>query len=152
MKRSYLKKRKKSLKEQRRTEIKAMKQPLKRQNKLHDRYFKKLVTRPRRYIMRSLLLFVLVILIFTLVPIVSDFANIMSINLDVTSAEAAEAISNGQLVSEEVSNEGMVLLKNENNLLPLSNNKVNVFGISAFNFAFGGGGSGGSSSTYTRFF
>ena len=50
----------------------------------------------------------------------------------------------GEVLSEEIANEGIVLLKNENNALPLADKKMNIFGVSSFNFRYGGGGSGGS--------
>lgn len=47
-------------------------------------------------------------------------------------------------VCEEVEKEGIVLLKNEDNALPLSNNetKVALFGQDSVDFVYGGGGSG----------
>lgn len=44
-----------------------------------------------------------------------------------------------------LANEGIVLLKNDNDVLPLNvnnNNKINIFGSSAFGMLYGGGGSG----------
>ena len=54
----------------------------------------------------------------------------------------AEAFENGNKVTEEICEEGMVLLKNENNALPLKNNaKVSVFGKNSVNLVYGGSGS-----------
>lgn len=47
-------------------------------------------------------------------------------------------------VSANVSNEGLVLLKNEDNVLPIKDGKLNVFGFASFNIRYGGGGSGGA--------
>ncbi|HWQ98103.1 MAG TPA: hypothetical protein VN538_08455, partial [Clostridia bacterium] len=46
-------------------------------------------------------------------------------------------------IAEEIANEGIVLLKNADGLLPLSDGKVNVFGYAAYNIRYGGSGSGG---------
>ena len=54
----------------------------------------------------------------------------------------AEVNKQAQEVALEIAEEGMVLLKNEENLLPLENKKVNVFGASSINPVLGGGGSG----------
>ena len=53
-----------------------------------------------------------------------------------------EARENGNKVVQEICEEGMVLLKNENNALPLkANAKVSVFGKNSVNLVYGGSGS-----------
>ena len=53
-----------------------------------------------------------------------------------------EARENGNKVTKEICEEGMVLLKNENNCLPLkSNAKVSVFGKNSVRLVYGGSGS-----------
>ena len=53
-----------------------------------------------------------------------------------------EARENGNNVVKEICEEGMVLLKNENNALPLKPNaKVSVFGKNSVNLVYGGSGS-----------
>ncbi|MBP5091917.1 MAG: glycoside hydrolase family 3 C-terminal domain-containing protein, partial [Bacilli bacterium] len=53
-----------------------------------------------------------------------------------------EALKNGNEVVREICDEGMVLLKNENNALPLkANAKVSVFGKNSVNLVLGGSGS-----------
>jgi len=57
-------------------------------------------------------------------------------------ATKAEAFENGNKVTEEICEEGMVLLKNENNALPLKKNaKVTVFGRNSIQLVYGGSGS-----------
>ena len=51
---------------------------------------------------------------------------------------AAEAEKNVVTIEEE----GLVLLKNDNNTLPLKNKKVNIFGACAYGLFYGNGGSG----------
>ena len=50
------------------------------------------------------------------------------------------------LIANEVMSEGTVLLRNENNVLPLQSKKVSVFGASAASPVYGGGGAGGIAS------
>ena len=59
-----------------------------------------------------------------------------------TSAEATDLV-------EEIAEEGIVLLKNEDNILPLADsNKLNVFGWASTNPCYGGTGSGSLSDAY----
>lgn len=51
-------------------------------------------------------------------------------------------------VAKEIADEGIVLLKNENNVLPMENKNVNVFGYSSIDINFGGTGSGSGSNEY----
>lgn len=54
----------------------------------------------------------------------------------------AEALKNGNEVTEKICEEGMVLLKNENNALPLKKAaKVSVFGKNSVKLVYGGSGS-----------
>lgn len=55
------------------------------------------------------------------------------------SKKAAEA---AREVAKQMEAEGVVLLKNDRNTLPLADKKVNVFGMGSVAFAIGGGGSG----------
>lgn len=53
-----------------------------------------------------------------------------------------EAYDNGNKVNTEICEEGMILLKNENNALPLRKGaKVSVFGKSSVDLVYGGSGS-----------
>ena len=53
-----------------------------------------------------------------------------------------EARDNGNRVTEKICEEGMILLKNDNNALPLKKNaKVSVFGNNSVNLVYGGSGS-----------
>ena len=57
-------------------------------------------------------------------------------------ATKEEAVENGNKVTRKICEEGMVLLKNENNALPLAKNaKVSVFGKNSVNLVYGGSGS-----------
>ncbi len=58
-----------------------------------------------------------------------------------TTEEATELVT-------EICREGITLLKDENNILPLQNKKINVFGWSATNPCYGGTGSGALNTAY----
>ncbi len=61
----------------------------------------------------------------------------------IDSKEAALAAANA--VNEDIAEEGMVLLKNQGNALPLEEGaKVSVFGKNSVNLVYGGSGSGGA--------
>lgn len=61
---------------------------------------------------------------------------------DETSVEATQ-------LSQEIAGEGIVLLKNDNNILPIKENKnLNVFGWASTNPCYGGTGSGSLSDAY----
>lgn len=60
-----------------------------------------------------------------------------------------ESISQSEELCTDIAEEGMVLLKNEGNALPLENGKnINVFGWSSTNPLYGGTGSGSMSAEY----
>ena len=66
-------------------------------------------------------------------------------HLDNDSESARLAIGEAKENVVTLEQEGMVLLKNDDDVLPLNkeeNNKINVFGSSAFGMLYGGGGSG----------
>ena len=52
-------------------------------------------------------------------------------------------------IAEQVMDEGMVLLRNEDETLPLKNHAISVFGAGAANPVYGGGGAGGIASSAT---
>ena len=55
---------------------------------------------------------------------------------------ADEATELSKKTAEQVEAEGLVMLKNEDDILPLKDKKVNVFGTASANPFYGGGGSG----------
>lgn len=63
--------------------------------------------------------------------------------IDFDSDQAVAAKREGQAMAVEVERQGIVMLKNNDEVLPLANNKVNVFGWSGCDagFIYGGGGS-----------
>lgn len=62
-----------------------------------------------------------------------------------------ETLQAARLIGENIADEGIVLAKNEGNLLPLADTpKINVFGWSSTNPCYGGSGSGAMNDNYER--
>ncbi len=136
---------KKAAKLSRKTEKAALKdlpKPERKQTKRLLRMEKKIRNRPRRLVGWGIFGVVVVGIGVVAAPFVGDFARLMSIEVDTDGPEAEAARAAGEAVAEEISNEGIVLLKNDDAVLPLAGNTVNVFGFDSFNMRFGGGGSG----------
>ena len=63
----------------------------------------------------------------------------------------AEARANGEYVNELINEEGIVLLKNNSNVLPLAQgSRISVFGKNSVNIVYGGSGSAAGSGEYTK--
>lgn len=112
--------------------------------KRYDKYYKKLKNRPRTRVIWGVLLLLAVYLIVQFGPYVGDIRALLSIEIPSDTKEAEAAREYGESVAEKISDEGLVLLENDENLLPLKEKKINVFGVSAHHFRMGGGGSGGA--------
>ena len=100
---------------------------------------------------RAILCGVLALFIIAANVAVNFFAGYFDKMYTVYEAEASEvnhvsyeeAMAHGQQVTADILREGSVLLKNENNTLPLANTtKVNLFGWRSTKMVFGGAGSG----------
>ena len=117
--------------------------------------------KPIRIAVCSVVLLVLLVLGFTFGPVVGDVAALFQIRLGSTGSRALvevgtefgdymidssdpqveSARKHANAVARELSDEGIVLLKNEDNALPLQTKKLNVFGVLSCNIRYGGGGS-----------
>ncbi len=80
-------------------------------------------------------------------PLLALLLTLSMVLLTLVPAFAANGISNEQLtaaskLARQMEDEGIVLLKNDNDFLPLSKKKVNVFGIASCDLLLSGGGSG----------
>ena len=72
-------------------------------------------------------------------------------NLPLEGEKRVTACKEHIALSKEAASEGMVLLKNEQNLLPLpAGSKLALFGKGTFDYVKGGGGSGDVTVAYTR--
>ena len=76
-------------------------------------------------------------------PMYSSLSLVMQ-PADVLSDETAAA---GKQLSSDIGDEGVVLLKNQDGVLPLTEKKLNVFGWASTNPCYGGTGSGGVDSS-----
>ena len=111
------------------------------QKKAHKAYKKRMA------LPRTVAGWVVVLLIIGMIgnavsPIVTNLSHIMGQKFTDQTAEAQAARAAGEAFATDISDEGIILLKNENDLLPLNNKKVNIFGDDAYNFKYSGGGSG----------
>ncbi|MDQ0158351.1 glycoside hydrolase family 3 protein [Alkalibacillus salilacus] len=137
----------KEKKQQRKEELKSLNRKERKAEKKEAKMYKKLKNRPRRFTIWSIFAALLLIIFITFGPRAISIVENMAgkyITIDTTSEEADQARATADDVSEKIADEGLVLLKNENNSLPLEDKKINVFGSTAFNFKYGGGGSGAS--------
>ncbi len=153
---SYIK-RKKSVKgDERKTVAKEQKQKIKDwksglkaldkkerklQKKAHKAY-KKRMRLPGTVAVWVVVLLIIGMIGNSLSPIVTNMSHIMGQKFTDQTPEAQAARAAGEAFSTDISDEGIVLLKNEDDLLPLNNKKVNIFGDDAYNFKYSGGGSG----------
>lgn len=62
-----------------------------------------------------------------------------------TKEEKAETFSEARDITHETASEGVTLLKNDGDVLPLGTTKVNVFGYHSVDLVYGGAGSGSTS-------
>jgi len=133
----------KAAKLERKRAIQAMPKQEKRVAKKHDRLTKRIWNRPRRIVIWAAVLCLLAFGIVSAAPYIGDFASLYSMKIDSNTPAGDAARLNGAKVAEEIANEGIVLLKNADDLLPLTSGKLNVFGYAAYNIRYGGSGSGG---------
>lgn len=134
---------KKEAKKARKLAIRSMSKDEKRTAKRHDKLFKRVWKRPRRLITWAVVLCLLVFGIVSIAPYVGDYTSLSSMKLDSNTPAGDLARENGAAVSQEIADEGIVLLKNADGMLPLTGGKVNVFSYAAYNIRYGGSGSGG---------
>lgn len=147
---------KKALKTEKKEKIKEWKKSLKNIDKKEKKgqkkaykVFKKRLSRTRRCVTWAVVVIVVVAIVVNVAPIVSMALSMYGSQKYVTEGPAIDAAREaGLAVSAEICDEGFVLLKNDDSLLPLEKGaKVNVFGDDAYNFVFGASGSAGADQT-----
>ena len=92
----------------------------------------------------TILLSILLIIVVAANTAIYKFNNIIDIyfnKINMDSPEIKQARDDAKNLTEEIESEGIVLLKNENNALPIQG-KINLFGYSSLSVAYGGTGSG----------
>ncbi|WP_159451360.1 glycoside hydrolase family 3 protein [Demequina sp. NBRC 110054] len=78
-------------------------------------------------------------------PYAGAFGRIAGLEFNDDSPEAVAAREAALELTEDIADEGMVLMENQDDVLPLADDaKVNVFSFASFNLLLGGGGSGGT--------
>lgn len=85
---------------------------------------------------------ILVIVANLIISMFSSAINAFLTGSPTSSGAVAPYTIKSQELTERLEAEGLVLLKNEGNTLPLSTNSVNVFGYGSTNIVYGGAGSG----------
>lgn len=115
---------------------------------------KKVVKKKSRIIWGSILSVLVVVLIGANIALYhfSDVISAYFSTIDLESDEAKEARDASTILVEQIADEGIVLLQNDESLLPIEASgeekpKVNVFGWSFTNPIYGGTGSGASDAT-----
>lgn len=85
----------------------------------------------------------LVALVLTLnVVVFEPMQALMNVNFAKINQVSAKAVNTGKAVTDQIANEGTVLLKNDHNYLPIKTQNINVFGWASTNPLYGGSGSG----------
>lgn len=80
-----------------------------------------------------------------------QFANLINqyfTSIDLNDVNIQKVRNDSTETAKALADEGFVLLKNENNVLPLAGKQVNVFGYSSIDINFGGTGSGSGNNEY----
>jgi len=134
----------KAAKKARKEEISKLDKKERKVARKKEKYYKKLKTRPRRYTTWGVVGILVIFLAVQFGPMVGDVGALLKIDVKSGTEEAEKALLYGDTLAEAISDEGIVLIQNEDNTLPLKDMKVNVFGLSSLNFRLGGGGSGSS--------
>ncbi len=137
----------KQAKIERKEYLKTLKEDDRNDEKYFDKIYKKQKTKNIRL---SILAIFLVIIMFggisiysAISPFLRETAEIGDSTVSTDSPEALATKEAGIEVAKSITDEGLVLLKNEDNVLPLTGEKkLNVFGFGAMNYKMGGGGSG----------
>ncbi len=115
-----------------------------REVKRSERAYRRRKNRPRRIAGWSVAAVALVSVGALAAPYVAGISRVASLSFNDSTPEGEAAREAATQVSENISDEGIVLLENEDNVLPLADSKVNVFSFASFNMQMGGGGSGGA--------
>ena len=123
---------------------KEMSRKERRASKREARIFRKVKNRPRRAIGWGIFAVVVVLIAFAAAPFVRDISDLLGREINTATPEGEQARAYGAEVATQISDEGLVLLKNEDAVLPLEGKTLNVFSFASFNLRYGGAGSGGA--------
>ncbi len=135
---------KKAAKKDRKAYIKELKGKDKREAKKHDKFYKKYKRRPIRYTKWGILSLVLILIIVNVAPIIGDVQELLALDINTDNEASIGARENGEALAKEITDEGIILLKNTDGFLPLTDKTINIFGAGAYEMRLSGGGSGAS--------
>ena len=117
------------------------------------------IKRPNRVVFGIMSLFIVLLLALNVFvgAVAMPYAGFLNNMLNASNVKETEAAvtaaKNSADMTRRVEEEGIILLKNSKDVLPLSDKKVNVFGAGSVNFTYGGSGSGaGDESNNTTFY
>ncbi len=122
--------------------LKALERPERKAQKQAHKAYKCRLNRTRTIAVWAAVVVVLALILNAAAPLIHNLSTIMSQKFTDQTPEAVAAREAGLAFAPQISDEGIILLKNEKDLLPLENKKVNIFGDDAYNFKYSGGGSG----------
>lgn len=102
-------------------------------------------------------------IILSILLVITTVSNFVALNftnlinqyfatIDLEDGDIQEVRNNSTETAKALADEGFVLLKNENQVLPLTGKQVNVFGYSSIDINFGGTGSGSGNDAYNAGF
>ncbi|WES63078.1 glycoside hydrolase family 3 N-terminal domain-containing protein [Microbacter sp. GSS18] len=135
---------KKAAKQERKAARASMSRAERREAKRRERAYCRLKARPRRIAGWGVAVAIVTVIAVLITPVVRDIGRLFSIDVDSATAAGAAARETGAEVTEAISDEGIVLLENTGDVLPLTDGTVNVFSFASFNLHYGGAGSGGA--------
>ncbi|WP_061961616.1 glycoside hydrolase family 3 protein [Demequina flava] len=134
---------KKQVKADRKEARASMTRAERREDKRRARINRKVAHRRRRAIGWGITGAAVIGIVALAAPYAGDVMRLTSLRLDTDTEAGVAAREDAAVVAESVSDEGIVLLKNDG-ALPLAEPSLNVFSFASFNVKLGGGGSGGS--------
>ncbi|MFF2369212.1 glycoside hydrolase family 3 N-terminal domain-containing protein [Agromyces sp. NPDC058110] len=137
---------KKAAKAERKAARAGMSRAERREAKRRERAYRRVKHRPRRLVGWGIAAVAVVGVVVLVAPYAAGIGRLTSIEFTDDTAAAKAAREAAGPVSEAVSDEGIVLLENDDDVLPLTGGAVNVFSFASFNLQLGGGGSGGAAS------
>lgn len=105
--------------------------------------------KPTKYLIRweSLIAILLAVIVVVNLICFGPMSSMITLSTD-DGQISEESLHDSEALVEDIADEGIVLLKNEGNCLPLAGKTLNVFGWSSSNPCYGGVGSGALSDAY----
>ena len=106
--------------------------------------------RPKKYLVRTQSLVAAALALIVVVSLIctGPMSTLLTLATTPVREISAESASNAETLGQKIAEEGIVLLQNEDNVLPLSGAALNVFGWASAYPVYGGTGSGALSDAY----